>query len=360
MRTLDTRWVTQPRRLLQQRRIRVLASDARAGSWARRRARVTQREYLRERWRLHAGLMIGLLVLTLVVAWLMPTGFLRGLVVGALLVAGPAALWSWTLQVTGTAPVVMGDMAEQWTAGELRKLRTRGWRMVNHFVLAKDDVDHVLVGPGGAYAFETKWSATSWRSDFGQARLREAVAQAKANARILRLWHPLKSRQVTVEPVVVLWGGGVKDWPVGERISQVEGATVLTGHALPTWAADRCATALREEQIAEVWSALDAQVTRRDAIDELNHPVPASVEEIVTRIGLAFLSSVFGLLFVGELVRLIDPLWLALAIGAASVAPAVLLLHRSVARAAAWGWLVGVGLPTVALSIAEAIYRLAM
>jgi hypothetical protein len=348
------------RGLLDQRRARVLASDARAGSWARGRARVTQRQYVREHWRLYAGLLIGLLIVTVVVAGLMPTGFLRGLVVGALLVAGPAALWSWTLQITGTAPVMMGDMAEQWTAGELRKLRSRGWRMVNHFLLGRDDIDHVLVGPGGAYAFETKWSATSWRSDFGQERLREAVAQAKANARLLRLWHPVKSRQVQVEPVVVLWGGGVRDWPDGERISQLDGVTVATGHALPAWAAVLRVTALNEAQIAEVWKALDAQVARRDPVDELAHPVPASLEVIVAQIGLGFLSCVSGLLFIGEVVRRTNPWWLALAVGAASVVPAVLLIRRAIARPAAWGWLVGVGLPLVALSLAEAIYRLAV
>lgn len=348
------------RELLDQRRARALASDARAGSWARGKARVTQRQYLRDHWRLHVGLLIGLLIVTLVVAALMPTAFLRGLAVGALLVAGPATLWSWTLQVTGTAPVMMGDMAEQWTAGELRKLRSRGWRIVNHFLLGREDIDHVLVGPGGAYAIETKWSATSWRSDFGQARLREAVAQAKANARILRLWHPVKSRHVHVEPMVVLWGGGVRDWSDGERISQLDGVTVLTGHALPTWAAVRRVPALNEEQISEVWRALDAQVARRDPLDELAHPVPASLELIAARIGLAFLFGVIGLLFIGELVRRTDLWWLALSVGAASAAPAVLLIRRSVARPAAWGWLIGVGLPVVALSVAETIYRLAV
>lgn len=338
--------------------MRALASDARAGSWARGRARVAQREYLRENWLPYAGFLIGLLAVTLIVAWLMPTEFLRGLAAGAMLVAGPAMLWSWTLQVTGTAPVMMGDMAEQWTASELRKLRARGWRIINHFVLAKGDIDHVLVGPGGVYVLETKWSASSWLSDFGQARLHDAVAQTKANARVLRLWHPLKSRQVSVEPVVVLWGGGVKDWPDLERIRRLDGATVLTGHALSTWAAGQSATALGAEQIAEAWTALEAQVTRRDPIDELDHPVPASMGEIAMRIGLASFSGIVGFLFVGELVRITNSLGLAVLIGTASTVPAVVLLLRSVARSAASGWLVGVGLPIVALSVAEAIYRL--
>jgi hypothetical protein len=319
---------------------------------------VAQREHLRESWRPYASFTIGLFLVTVVVAWLMPTAFLRGLAAGVTSVAGLAMLWSWTLQVTGTAPVMMGDMAEQWTAGELRKLRPRGWRLVNHFVLAKGDIDHVLVGPGGGYAVETKWSATSWRSDFGQIRLREAVAQAQTNARALRLWHPLKSRRVPVEPVVVLWGGGVKDWPDPERISHLDGATVLTGHALLAWFADQGVTALDAEQVAEVWSALEAQVTRRDPIEDLDHPLPASVGEIATRIGLGSLFGILGLLFIGQSVRLTHSVWLAILIGTASTLPAVVLFRHSVYRAAALGWLVGLGLPMIAMLVAEIIYRL--
>jgi hypothetical protein len=72
-------------------------------------------------------------------------------VLGVLLAAVPGALWAWTVQVTGTGPVMISDQAEQWTAAELRKLRRHGWRVVNHFLLRNDDIDHVLTGPGGAY-----------------------------------------------------------------------------------------------------------------------------------------------------------------------------------------------------------------
>lgn len=343
--------------VVQHRRMRALASDARAGSWARGKARVVQREYLRERWRVYATFVTGLLTITLVVAALMPTGFLRGLVAGAFLVAGPALLWSWTIQVTGTAPVMMGDMAEQWSAGELRKLRKRGWWVVNHFVLAKDDIDHVLVGPGGAYAVETKWSATSWDSEFGRSRLRDAVRQAKANARRLQLWHPFMSRRLQVEPLVVVWGGGVRDSVASEPISHVDGVTVLAGRALPSWVADRHAAVLQEEEVADLWTALDAQVARRDPVDALARPVPASVGELLTRAGATFAFAAFGVLFLGQLIRLVETWWLASAIGVVSVVPAMLLIRGSIARPAAWGWLVGVGLPVGALVIAELVYR---
>ena len=354
---MDTRRVNLLTGLLEKRRMRVLASDGRAGSWARGRARVAQREYLREHWRVYAGFISMLLAVTLVVASLMPTGFLSGFVAGAFLVAGLALLWSWTVQVTGTAPVMMGDVAEQWTASQLRRLRERGWRMVNHFVLAIDDIDHVLVGPGGAYAVETKWSATAWDSEFGSARLREAVRQAEANARRLHLWHPFKSRHVQVAPVVVVWGGGVRNWSESELVSCFDGVTVLAGQALRSWIADRPAPVLREEEIAEVWSALAAQVARRDPADALAHPVPASVGEVVTRIGAALVFAVLGVIFLGQLVRYIEPSWLALLIGATAVVPSVILIRSSIARPAAWGWLFGVGLPVGALSIAEVMYR---
>lgn len=353
---MDTRWVGHLTGLLQQRRERVLASDVRAGSWARGRARLAQREYLRARWRAYAAFVIGLLVGTLVVASLMPSEFLSGLVVGGFLVACPALLWSWTVQVTGTAPVMMGDMAEQWTASQLRKMRNRGWRVVNHFVLAMDDIDHVLIGPGGAYALETKWSATPWASEFGQARTRDAVRQAKVNARRLQLWHPFKTRSLQVGAVVVLWGGGVKDWPDSELVSSVDGVTVIAGHGLTAWAGDRDAVTLHEQGVAEAWTALAAQVARRDPVDALAHPVPASIEQVVEHVGAAIVCAISGVLFLGHLVRSTDTWWVVVLLGAVSVVPAVLLIRRSLARPAAWGWLVGAGLPTGAL-IAEVIYR---
>lgn len=343
--------------LADRRRARSLAGDARAGSWARGRARVTQREFLREHWLLYSGAMLGMLGITVGVASLMPTGFLKGLVVGGFLVASVAALWSWTVQVTGTAPVMMGDVAEQWTAGELRKLHARGWRLVNHFVLAKDDIDHVLIGPGGMYIVETKWSASSWQADFGQARLRDAITQASTNARSLRLWHPVKSSRVPVDAVVVLWGGGVKAWEESERIRQIGGTTVVTGPALSTWTRQLRSIGLTDDQIAEAWRALDSQVAKRDPVDEAIHPVPLSFGELLARLAIVVVFAILGILFLGQLVRVTDSGWITLGIGAASLLPGLAAIRVAALRLAAWGWISGVGLPVVALTIAEIIYR---
>jgi hypothetical protein len=79
----------------------------------------------------------------------MPTDLLKGMVLGAAFVAGPAALWALTVQATGTAPVMMGDQAEQWTASELRKLGRRGWRLVNHVALVETTSTTCSSGPEG-------------------------------------------------------------------------------------------------------------------------------------------------------------------------------------------------------------------
>ncbi len=79
---------------------------------------------------------------------------------------------------------------------------------VGGFRLSQRDIDHVLLGPGGAYAFETKWSS-SWESEYGRRRLTDAVGQATAGARTLRLWQPFKTLGIEPHPVVVLWGRGL-------------------------------------------------------------------------------------------------------------------------------------------------------
>lgn len=93
-----------------------------------------------------------------------------------------------TSQATGTAQLTSGAAAEQLTCAELRKLRAASWRVVNHFALEDWDIDHVLVGPGGVIAVETKWSHRDWRTAQSRPWLNAAVDQAQANARTLRLW----------------------------------------------------------------------------------------------------------------------------------------------------------------------------
>lgn len=70
-----------------------------------------------------------------------------------------STLWashSILTSVDGRAARRVGVLGEEWTVGELRKLRRRGWRFVNHVMLEYDDVDHAVLGPAGFFAVDSK------------------------------------------------------------------------------------------------------------------------------------------------------------------------------------------------------------
>jgi hypothetical protein len=175
------------RGIAQRFRERELASDQRAGRFARRKARLVQRAYLQRNWRVFTIIGIGMLTPLLGLP-LLPNNFARGLFVGALVTAVIALLSFWVIQVTGTAPIMMGDQGEQWTAQELRHLHKRGWKVVNDVALKRWNTDHVIVGPGGVYAIESKWGARSWTVVPPDEHVAAACRQVDANARTMTLW----------------------------------------------------------------------------------------------------------------------------------------------------------------------------
>jgi hypothetical protein len=250
---LETAWVAWARVSSIERRRRTLAGDDRAGSWARARARTTQREFLREHWLLFGSAVGGSWLVAAVCGLAMPNAFMQGLVVGAALVAAPVSVWVLAVQITGSAPIMMGDQAEQWTAQELRPLHRRGWLLINHFSLGVNDIDHVLLGPGGAFVVETKWSGSTWESGLGTQRQRDAARQADLRARSLRLWHPFKSRGIPVTPLVVLWGRGLSSWSAPHQIRQIDSVTVLAGPALREWTEQLGVGVLSPSEIEHAW-----------------------------------------------------------------------------------------------------------
>ena len=135
-------------------RRRSLGSDRRAGSWAAGEARRRQLRLLRQSWGFFViFLFLGGAVIA-GVALTLDNDFLRGFVVGAGSIAVLGGTAVMVPMLSGTAATAMGETAEQWTASELRPLRKRGWFVVNHFLLRRHDIDHVLVGPNGVVAVE--------------------------------------------------------------------------------------------------------------------------------------------------------------------------------------------------------------
>lgn len=289
--------------------------------------------------------------------WFLPDPFLRGVLLGGTLTAATAALWFLVVQSTGTAPVMMGDQAEQWTAQALRKVR-RGWRVVNRFALSYGDLDHVAVGPAGVLVVETKWSAYPWGSRDGFERQRDAVAQVERVTRQLRLWTEIKKSSVRVRPVVVLWGGG--GWVDQDRVQQVDGVAVIEGSALGEWVRSLEPDPSCDPLTAQaVWDALEAQTRRRETHDPEAAAIPVSMGNVLFRLGTFVTAAVVGFIAIANLLSATGSWAVTVLVGVALIAFSAGALRRwQVVRGPALGTLIGAGLPTLILLCAQVVSRL--
>ncbi len=319
-------------------RARALSSDARAGSWSRNKARREQHHFIYANWpRLLLATSVMLVSVLLVVA-VMPTDFSRGMALGGGLASIIGLLTVLVLQVTGTAPAMMGGQGEQWTASELRPLQRQGWKVVHHVSLRAWDIDHVLIGPGGAFAIETKWSAQSWASESG--RVARAASQAAGNARDLSRWAPFRKAGIDVQPLVMLWGGGGRSSDAAKEIRQLNGVVVVPGQSAGKWRKDLPSDVLTHEQIEAGWLALDAQVRVRD--ERELEPVLPSVERLVWLTLSTVSAAALGVVTAAWLLSLAGALWAWVPLCAAAVLLPLPLRKHDVGRFPVLGWQAGV------------------
>jgi hypothetical protein len=339
-------------------RERELAGDTRAGSYARAMARREQRAFMRRNPQWLLGAWLVLMTPTLVAWWFIPSELLRGALLGADLATATALVWSWVVQSTGTAPTMMGDLAEQWTAQTLRKLG-KSWRLVNHFMLGQGDMDHVAIGPAGIVVVETKWTAKSWDSPDGVERQRRAVAQVQRSARQLSLWTELKATGLPVRPVVVLWGGQTYAWPEDERVRRIDGTHVVLGEALVPWLESLKPAVAQDEMLTRhVWTVLDTHSRRRDNAG-VAVIVPPSVMSLLGRLASIVLSLIAGFLIVAYTLEWTGSYGWTIAMGAAVFAGATIAGRRwGVIRREAWAFEFGSALPTMLLAAELVIRRL--
>jgi hypothetical protein len=203
---------------------------SRAGRTPSRRARELQAEFLKElRWRL---LAVAIFLTAITVAMLVYARHpLISFAVGAM---DASIVWLIALAAiegTGSSTWRMGAEAERWTAEELAGLGGT-WRSVHAIGLRFGDVDHVVIGAGGAYAIETKWTSQTWRvRDLTKGgRLDHAADQVWNNRRAvearLRAYH----ERMPVTPVIVLWGK-IEDEVTGTR-GEVQ---IVHGSELRSW-----------------------------------------------------------------------------------------------------------------------------
>jgi hypothetical protein len=132
-----------------------------------------------------------------------------------------AVAWVWLAEAAmfhgdRASSVALGGVAEQWTSAALRKLGRGRWRVIDRVDFEDMDVDHVVIGPAGVLAVETKWSS-EWRYEGGKLQFRfgDPIGQARRGARKIR--YLLLSYGIHVDPVPVLclWGPGLPDFPDG-------------------------------------------------------------------------------------------------------------------------------------------------
>jgi hypothetical protein len=333
----------------QRLRDRQLAGDGRAGQWARDKARRQQWHFIRQRWRLLATAAMVVAVLTAVVVTFLNGAFERGFILGASFAGTIGALTILVMQVTGSAPTSMGATAEQWTASELRPLRKAGWQVINHVALQKWDIDHVLIGPAGVIAVETKWSAGGWTLDPPDPRVQNAVARVRRNAKNLRYWHPLQSLGIgSVSSVVFLWGGSQPDAPPKPATPhQLGDVQVVHGlDAARAWRAQVARIPAQEsfgpDQIRRACAALDTHIRERDERDTATTPALPSLKRLYF-IGLAVvLSFISSLLASLQARKIVESWWLWWPILAALACIGAAAYRVRSARLLALGWVSGV------------------
>lgn len=283
---------------LAHRREKDLASDRRAGWTARTSIRERHRQTVSSQWRLLALLAAALLVLFGVAAVFANGPLQRGLIVGTGVTLTVCTVAALVVLTSGSAPLMMGELAEQWTAQELRPLREHGWKLVNHFGLGPGDHDHVVVGPGGVVLVETKWGGTPWDVDGGDAFFRRALEQTARNARQLALWHGVAQHgRPAVEAVLVVWGPAarkLREHPVRRHDS---GVVVMSGDHLQDWMHRRGRDRLSTSQVDGVVGEIDRHLVRRDERERVRRPMPRSLAEMVqaTVVGLGLAAAGFVL-----------------------------------------------------------------
>ncbi len=318
---------------------------------------MTQRAYVRAHWL--ALLTYGGLVLapSLVMVPLIRNSFARGLVTGTLLTGTVGFLAFLVVQLTGTGPTMMGDLAEHWTADALRHLRRQGWQVANHVVLAHGDIDHVLIGAGGAFVVETKWRGGGWREPSAAPQLERACLQIADQARRLRLWTSSRKLDIPVNAVVVTWGwDGLSDsGMVAEEeyaVRRVGEVDVVPGYHLERWFAEHDHPLLSAEQVESAWGMVAETVTRRDAFEADCQPMPASIGLLAARLGgllaLVVLAAA-AVMAVLAVTTSLPGMWLGAAV---LLAPAAGARVSGRWHVAGWAWAFGVVTTAMGLSLA--------
>jgi hypothetical protein len=177
---------------------------------------------------------------------------------------------AWILHLsTGTHSRYLGKIGEETTAEAVlnRRRRWQGWRLVNGlYFRGHGDVDHVLVGPGGIFALESKWTSVPWRVEpeglVGPGE-RDPLLQARDGAHKIEglLRYGPERFEVVVHPVLMLWGPGAPSLTRGWV--EVDGVLIAEGRCRRKWLGQFNRSALERPLVESVTRTLEAQLIRQ-------------------------------------------------------------------------------------------------
>ena len=303
-----------------------LASDNRTGVVARRSVRGRHRQLLRTHWLPLLGLGAAVFAVFLVAALFANGPLQRGIILGGGTTLAICMVVASVVLLSGTAPLMMGGIAEQWTAQELRPAQAYGWRLVNHFGLGWGDHDHVLVGPGGVVLVESKWGGTPWNLDRPDGWLQSALSQTAANAQQLSLWHGVRPHGgPSVEPVLVVWGPAAEELSKRPPQRHESGVLVMSGQELQRWLLRQGRAGLTDAQVDAIWTEVTKHAQRRDAHEAAANPMPRSIPQMVQAVAFGMALAVGLFVVAAQLTTILNSVVPWVGIGIASLVAARVL-----------------------------------
>ena len=245
----------------------------RPGERSRRHLRTAHREAAKK-LKGPIAVLAGILVAGCLVIALLPTFPTFKAFIFGFLTASCLAMIGWMLFVSsGSYGWSLGKMGEEATAEAVvsSARRRQGWRLVNGIYFDKHgDVDHVLIGPGGVFVIESKFVTSPCRVEGCRVKGvtgREPISQARKGAsKVEKMLRYGRERfDVTVRPVVVIWGPGRRQIDQGWQL--VDGVLLCDGPDSERWLRELDVQVLDSEYVGRIEKVLIGHVERQVTVD---------------------------------------------------------------------------------------------
>lgn len=327
-------------------------TSARAGAQSQRFASERLDRFVRSNL-LALGIAVGFVVVLSAGIWFLLDGRpgLQGLVAGVVAGAGIAMLYHWCVIASGATAGTMGHAAEEWTDSELRRLRSKGWRHVNHLVIKPElgDIDHVAVGPDGVIVVETKWRSHEEDVDELSDWMASALRQAQRNRQqVVQLLNWQRRDPLLVQALVVLWGPDVSHDSAEAVLA--DGVNVTAGQNLRDDLAALGDERLSPNEVEGVYSKLKKRVAERDTWEQKNlPPVPPTLQRRAGRWVRGSIAAWVGL-FLALLSLRLDWWSIAAIAGLAAVGFAARRIEEIRSEATAFLWGVAATVPIIVVA----------